>query len=66
LVGTDLSESDSAEIGSISALTPGDFKTTYQKHAFFEKSEISHRRLIHSLRQEVLVKNEKSFRKMGF
>ena len=66
LIEIELSDPEITELRSISALTPGDFKIVYQQNAFFEKSELSHQRLIQALKREVLAKNEKSLRKMGF
>ncbi len=66
LIEIELSDPEIMELRSISALTPGDFKIVYQQNAFFEKSELSHQRLILSLKQEALAKNEQSIKKMGF
>lgn len=66
LIADNPDDQDIMEIQSISALTPGDFKIVFQQNAFFEKSELSHQRLIQALKREVLEKNEKSSRRMGF
>ncbi len=66
LIAGSPADSEIRAIRSISALTPGDFKIVYQQNAFFERSELSHQRFIQALKREVLEKNEKSSRRLGF
>lgn len=66
LFKTPLSQTESAEIGAMSYLTPGDFKVVYQKYSFFDEEELSHRELIAALKQEVACKGENLGKAMGF
>jgi len=66
LVEGPMSSAEVEHIQAISMLTPGDFKTVYQRHAFFTKAEVSHPKLISALREELVAKNGKANRKMGF
>ncbi len=61
-----LSDYDAARIGSLSGLTPGDFKVVYQKFLLFEKTELTHEMLITGLEQELHSRNEHYGKKIGF
>jgi transitional endoplasmic reticulum ATPase len=66
LVPVPMTGQESASLGSIAGLTPGDFKVIYQKFSFFDKKELSHGRLIEALRQELRAKDAKYGKTMGF
>lgn len=66
LLKTPLSQTESAEIGARSYLTPGDFKVVYQKYSFFDEEKLSHRELIAALKQEVACKGDNLGKKIGF
>jgi SpoVK/Ycf46/Vps4 family AAA+-type ATPase len=59
-------DTDAAKIGALSGLTPGDFKVVHQKFLLFEKSELSHEKLIDSLGQELTARDSKSGKTIGF
>jgi transitional endoplasmic reticulum ATPase len=65
-VSSPLSEEETADIASLTALTPGDFKVVHQKYSFFDRKEISHRQLIDALKQELEAKDAKYGKVMGF
>ncbi|MGB7568858.1 MAG: AAA family ATPase, partial [Chitinivibrionales bacterium] len=66
LVETSLSDQQSAAIGCIPSLTPGDFKVVYQKYSFLDKKDLSHNRIIDALREEIRAKNANAGKTMGF
>ena len=43
---TPITDGEAAKLGSLPGLTPGDFKVVHQKFLLFEKSELSHEKLI--------------------
>jgi transitional endoplasmic reticulum ATPase len=66
LFSTPLLEKEIEQVKGLANLTPGDFKVVYQKYSFFDKKEITHGLLIEALRQELMVKNAKYGKIMGF
>ena len=61
-----LSDNETAKIGAMSGLTPGDFKVVHQKFMLFEKDEVSHEKLIDALEGELCARNEHHGKKIGF
>jgi transitional endoplasmic reticulum ATPase len=61
-----LTDGEVAKIGSLTGLTPGDFKVVHQKFLLFEKSEVTHEKLITALEQELYARNEHYGKKIGF
>jgi transitional endoplasmic reticulum ATPase len=61
-----LSDKDGAKICTLPGLTPGDFKVVHQKFLLFEKSEVTHEKLIESLGQELTARDSKSGKTIGF
>jgi len=66
LVEPPLSDQQSALVGNIPSLTPGDFKVVYQKYSFLDKKDLSHDRIIEALREEIRAKNANAGKTMGF
>jgi SpoVK/Ycf46/Vps4 family AAA+-type ATPase len=66
LVSSPLEEEEIKEVKTFSGLTPGDFKVVHQKYSLFERKEITHEQLIDALRQELLAKDAKYGKVMGF
>lgn len=66
LVSTPLSGQESAALGALAGLTPGDFKVVHQKYSFFDKKELSHGLLIEALKQELGAKDANYGKTMGF
>jgi SpoVK/Ycf46/Vps4 family AAA+-type ATPase len=62
----ELPEDIKPELIEMSNLAPGDFKTVYQKYSLFDKSELTHRRIVDALWEELSAKDEKFGKKMGF
>ena len=61
-----LSVNEKKELGSISCLTPGDFKVVNQRYYFLDDREITHRELINALKHEVACKNGNIGKRIGF
>jgi len=61
-----LTDGEAAKIGSLSGLTPGDFKVVHQKFLLFEKSELTHEKLIDGLGQELAARDSKFGKTIGF
>jgi transitional endoplasmic reticulum ATPase len=61
-----LSAQDSKLLRSLSGLTPGDFRTVYQKYFYVVRGKNTHEKLIMALKQELAAKGERFSKKMGF
>ena len=66
LTDAPLTDKDAERIKSIPETTPGDFKVVYQKFLLFDKSEITHEKLIDNLNQELIARDLKFGKTMGF
>jgi transitional endoplasmic reticulum ATPase len=66
LVSAPLSEQETLEVKSLSGLTPGDFRVVHQKYSFFDRKELTHEQIIDALRQELVAKDQKYGKVMGF
>jgi hypothetical protein len=61
-----ITDGEVAKFGSLSGLTPGDFKVVNQKFLLFEKSELTHEKLIDGLGQELAARDSNFGKTMGF
>ena len=61
-----ITDGEAAKLGSLSGLTPGDFKVVHQKFLLFEKNELTHEKLIDALGQELAARDSKFGKTMGF
>jgi SpoVK/Ycf46/Vps4 family AAA+-type ATPase len=66
LIDSSLTEKDRIKLEVLEGLTPGDFKVVYQKYLLFDKSELSHDKLIDSLQQELVARDSKAGKTIGF
>jgi AAA+ superfamily predicted ATPase len=66
LLSSLMSAEETAELQSMSALTPGDFKVVHQQHAYFEGKDLTHRMLIDALQSEMAAKGVALGKRMGF
>ncbi|MDH5524856.1 MAG: AAA family ATPase [Desulfobulbaceae bacterium] len=56
LVNKPLPESDRIGLRNIASLSPGDFKVIRDRYGFYPAGQMSHKQLIHDLRQEACLK----------
>jgi hypothetical protein len=63
---TPLSNCQMERLYNLRCIAPGDFKIVYQKFILFDKNEITHYRLIESLNSELIAKDDKIGRPIGF
>lgn len=66
LVSSPLTEQETAEVKSLSGLTPGDFRVVHQKYSYFDRKELAHGQIIDALREELVAKDGKYGKVMGF
>ncbi len=66
LIGSSLNEKDKTKLSELCGLTPGDFKVVYQKYLLFEKNELSDSIFIEGLEQELIARDSKNGKCIGF